>query len=102
MVDFGTPGGGVGFVLVSQGCVTAQTFMEIEENSFSPFFSFFSEWEVEENQEGQWNKEASCIFRETCLSYSVLVLSLSLPSRTEGRECHTETVRSRKPDKTLT
>ncbi len=29
--------GGVGFVLVSQGCVTAQTFVEIEEK----FFLFF-------------------------------------------------------------
>ncbi len=30
--------GGVGFFLVSEGCVTAQTFVEIEENSFPLFF----------------------------------------------------------------
>jgi hypothetical protein len=32
-VDFDTLGG-VGFVLVSPGCVTARTFVEIEEKSF--------------------------------------------------------------------
>jgi len=35
-VDFETPGGG-GFVVESQGCVTVQTFVEIEEM----FFHFF-------------------------------------------------------------
>ena len=45
--------GGGGFVLVSQGCVTAQTFMKIEEKSFSPFFPLpFVESDVTENEDG--------------------------------------------------
>ncbi len=47
---------------MSSGCVTAQTFVEIEENIFFSFFSLLCEREVEENEEGQWNKESSCIF----------------------------------------
>jgi hypothetical protein len=67
-VDFGTPGG-VGFVLVSPDCVTSQTFVEIEENIFFSFFSLLCEREVEEHEEGQWNKETSCIFGQTRLSW---------------------------------
>ncbi len=33
----------VGFDLMSQGCVTVQTFVEIEETSFLSFFSLFFE-----------------------------------------------------------
>jgi len=45
--------GGGGFVLVSQGCVTAQTFVEIEEKRFFPIFSpSFCEREVAENEDG--------------------------------------------------
>ena len=58
---------GVVFIVVSEGCVTSQ--VEIEENIFSPFFFLLRQREVEENEEGPWNKETSCIFRQTCLSW---------------------------------
>jgi hypothetical protein len=52
-VDFGTPGGGGGFVLVSQGSVTVHTFLEIEEKGVSPFSPLpFVDREVTENEEG--------------------------------------------------
>ena len=59
-VDFGTPGGGW-IRLVSQACVTAQTFVEIEENISFSFFSLLCEREVEEN-------ESSCIFHQLSCS----------------------------------
>ncbi len=68
MLDFGTPGGGWIRLSVA-GCVTTQTFVEIEGNIFFSFFSLLCEREVEENEEGQWNKEASCIFAQTRLSW---------------------------------
>jgi hypothetical protein len=43
--------------------------VEIEENNFSPFFFLLFEREVEENEEGQWNKESF-----QCGEYSVFVL----------------------------
>ncbi len=51
---------------MSKGSVTAQTFVEIVANNFLPFFFLLSEREVEENEEGQWNKEASSPFH--CLN----------------------------------
>ena len=54
---------------MSQGCVTAQTFVEIDQNIFFPFFSLLFCRGSGENEEGQWNKEASCIFGQTRLSW---------------------------------
>ncbi len=48
-MDFGTPGG-VGFVLVSPGCVTAQTFVEIERYCFSDVQTTFLEAQLKDNK----------------------------------------------------